>query len=406
MTRQVVAFFAMPQAGHFQTLLPLISGLTGRGLAAVVFTARPFRPEVERAGGTFVDLFAKYPIELADDESHPAPSRYVTFAGHYGEEILDDLARLGPSLVVHDAHAVIGQVAGAGLGVPYVTVCPSHNAHRERLDALIETLPRIHISAACDRAVEHLRRRFGLEDASPFSFVSLSPFLNLYGEPPAYLTERERGAFEPVAFQGCLPALDEINATHGASTSPYFDGAGTSLKLYVSFGTVIWRYFPAEALDALRVLSETLGSRRDVQAVISLGGAGLPTDADRTLARPNVAIRSHVDQWRILREADAFVTHNGRKSTHEAIFNEVPMISYPIFWDQPALAERCHGFGLAVPLVDSTLGKIAADDVHAALETVSGDGEAMRASLAEAREWELRVLEERDSVLDRITDLL
>ncbi len=256
----------MPQAGHFQTLLPLISGLTGRGLQAVVFTARPFRPEVERAGGTFVDLFEKYPIELADDESHPAPCRYVTFAGHYAEEILDDLAKLGSSLVVHDAHAVIGQVAGAGLGVPYVTVCPSHNANRERLDALIETLPRVHISAGCDRAVEHLTRRFGLEDASPFSFVSLSPFLNLYGEPPAYLTERERRAFEPVAFQGCLPALDEINATPGASTSPYFDGAGTSLKLYISFGTVIWRYFPAEALDALRVLSETLGSRRDVQA--------------------------------------------------------------------------------------------------------------------------------------------
>ncbi len=101
-----------------------------------------------------------------------------------------------------------------------------------------------------------------------------------------------------------------------------------------------------------------------------------------------------------------FVTHNGRKSTHEAVFNEVPMISYPIFWDQPALAERCHGFGLAVPLVDSTLDKVAADDVHSVLEAVSGGGEAMRASLAEAREWELRVLEDRDSVLDRITDLL
>ena len=58
-----------------------------------------------------MDLFEKYPIELADDESHPAPCRYVTFAGHYAEEILDDLAKLGSSLVVHDAHAVIGQVA-------------------------------------------------------------------------------------------------------------------------------------------------------------------------------------------------------------------------------------------------------------------------------------------------------
>jgi hypothetical protein len=52
------------------------------------------------------------------------------------------------------------------------------------------------------------------------------------------------------------------------------------------------------------------------------------------------------------------------------------------------------------------LSKVAADEVHAALEAVSSGGEAMRANLADAREWELRVLEERDSVLDRIADLV
>ena len=71
-----VAFFAMRQEGHFDSLLPLIAGLTRRGLAAHVFTHSDFRESVERAGGTFVDVFAKYPLEQADSESVPAPCRH------------------------------------------------------------------------------------------------------------------------------------------------------------------------------------------------------------------------------------------------------------------------------------------------------------------------------------------
>ena len=38
--------------------------------------------------------------------------------------------------------------------------------------------------------------------------------------------------------------------------------------------------------------------------------------------------------------ADAFVTHSGMNSTHEALFHKMSMVSYPIFADQPGLAAR------------------------------------------------------------------
>jgi MGT family glycosyltransferase len=261
MTEPAAAFFAMPQEGHFHTLLPLISGLARQGIAAHVFTDRRFQAHVERAGGTFEDLFARYPIERADGESVPAPCRYVSFAGRYAEDVLRDLEEIRPSLVVYDAHAVIGYVVGAHLGIPYVGVCPAHNASPARLPALMSTLPEIHVSDSCTRAVETLADRYGLDDASPFSFASLlSPFLNLYGEPAAYLTEVERRAFEPVAFHGCLPSLEEMEAMRLSSDRSYFEDGGTELRLYVSFGTVVWRYFPAEALRAVRAIPEPGGS--------------------------------------------------------------------------------------------------------------------------------------------------
>ena len=60
-SQRSVAFFCMPESGHFNRLQSLISGLTRRGIAAHVFTHRKFEPQSARAGGIFFDLFAKYP---------------------------------------------------------------------------------------------------------------------------------------------------------------------------------------------------------------------------------------------------------------------------------------------------------------------------------------------------------
>ena len=407
MTKPAVVFFAMRQEGHFDSLRPLISGLAGRGVVPHVFTDREFQARVEQAGGRFVDLFARYPVERADDESLPAPCRYVSFAGYFAEEILRDLEAIRPSLVIHDAHAVIGRVVGASLGVPYVSVCPAHNVHPSRLLPLLTTLPRIHVSPSCARSVEMLRARYGLEDASPFSFASwLSPFLNVYGEPPAYLTESDRRALEPVAFHGCLPAIEEIEARRSDGDPRYFEPDAARLKVYVSFGTVVWRYFPSQALEAVRVISDSFANMDGISAVISLGGAEVPAERLPASSKPNVSIVGYADQWKILQEAEAFVTHNGLKSTHEAIVSGVPMISYPFFWDQAALAEKCRTFGLAIPLADSPLAPLGDGNVRAAVTELRRTMESLRTRLDEARDWELEMIARRDSVLERIIDLI
>jgi UDP-glucoronosyl and UDP-glucosyl transferase len=406
MTTPAVAFFAMRQEGHFESLLPLVSGLAHRGIEAHVFTDREFQARVEGAGGRFVDLFDGRPVEAVDDESLPAPCRYVTYAGRHAAEIAAELDPIDPGLIVHDAHAVVGRAVAVARGIPHVSVCPAHNVNPNRLQGLVDTLPVVSISPGCERAVEALRRGYQL-DASPFSFASwLSPFLNIYGEPPAYLNEGERAALEPVAFSGCLPSIEGIEAARNSARPRYFDGHESGIKVYVSFGTVVWRYFPAEALAAARALSESLGTNSKVSVVISLGGAEPGPAAVASLERPNVRVFPYVDQWGILEEVDAFVTHNGLKSTHEAIYSRVPMISYPFFWDQPDLAETCRRFGVAIPLTGSRLAQVTGADVSAALAGLAEAGDSIRASLERTREWELRLIEGRDSVLDRIIDLI
>jgi MGT family glycosyltransferase len=405
--RKAVVFFCMFESGHFQRLRPIISGLSESGVSAHVFTHAAFKPHVERAGGIFFDLFSRYPLELADDESIPISSRYVAFAAKYAEEIRRDVANTGASLLINDTFAVIGRVLAPLLDIPRVNVCSGHNLPPARILPVLAKDPRVRTSRACFEAVEVLKNRYGMADASPFSYVSsISPDLNVYCEPPEFLGEDDRRAFEPLAFYGSLPSGDERSGDGPGRGWRPAAGKPDDLKIYVSFGTIIWRYYAADAIRALNTIAAAIAGMKGVEAVISLGRAAVDESRVAGWVRPNISVESYVNQWEVLRETGAFITHHGMNSTHEAIFHRVPMISYPFFWDQPDMAETCRKYGLAVPLADSPRGEFREDAVRAAFDRLDREREAMRTALAGAREWEVAVVAGRPEVHRRILGLL
>ena len=331
----------------------------------------------------------------------------MSFAARYADPIRGDAEKIGPALVVHDTFAVIGRVVAGLLGIPRVNVCSGHNVAPARFLEILREDPRVRLSAQCLQAVEVLRESYGVPDASPFSYVSsLSSDLNIYCEPPEFLEESERRVFEPLAFYGSLPPVEEMQCGGQGDRLWFGADSARALKIYVSFGTVIWRSFAAEAVPALSTLAATFARNENVRAVISLGGAEIGSEALAALARPNVSVERYVDQWKLLPEADVFVTHHGMNSTHEAIFHRVPMISYPFFWDQPALAKKCQQFGLAIPLAASPRGAFSEDDARAALARLADEREPMRGALSRGHGWERTVIDSRPAVLQRVADLM
>ncbi len=399
MTQSVVVV-CMQGVGHLQALLPVIESLRARGRTVHVLTHADFRTKVERAGACFVDLFARRPIERADATSIPVPSRFVSFAGVYADSLVEEVAALAPALIVYDTFSVVGPVIARRLGIPYVNVCPNHAPVPSRVIAALREDPRVAISDECWAAVKCLQEVHGISNASPFLYAeALSPFLNLYPEPEEFLDEKDHAAFEPMAFFGSIaPTLQPD------STIAVFPRPRRKLRIYVAFGTVVWWYFEAVARAALSAVADTCADL-DVDVVIGLGGHRLDAATRAALLRPNVQVFEYADQWAALREADVFVTHNGLNSTHEAIFHEVPMISYPLFSDQPALARRCQDLGLAVPLVSVPGAPVRGDALRAALRRLTDDRDGVAASLAEARSWELRTIAGRSAVVDRILAL-
>ena len=400
-----VAFFCMLGDGHFNALAPVIGRIAALGMSPCVFTHASFRERVERLGGRFIDLFAKYPIEQADDESRPLSCRNISFAAFYAERIIEDLRRFQPALIIYEAVAVIGPVVARALGIPYVCVCVGHNVTPAAYLASLQKDSRVAISDRCHRAAERLRTEFGLRDASPFSFVnSLSPFLNLYDEPPEFLDLGDRAAFEPLEFFGCVGGVSSVDRSEPCS---YFDpGAPETLKVYVSFGTVVWWYFADDAVAALRAIADACAGMERVRVVISLGGADVDPELVAALEKPNARVLAYVDQARILEQADLFITHHGVNSTHEAIFARVPMISYPFHWDQPALARKCQDLGLALPLTATPRGAVTAREVQAAFARFAASAPRLRSSLDKACLWEKETIAQRDRVMQRVVGLI
>jgi UDP:flavonoid glycosyltransferase YjiC (YdhE family) len=175
--------------------------------------------------------------------------------------------------------------------------------------------------------------------------------------------------------------------------------------VYISFGTVVWRYYAADAMRALAALAEWFGRQPMTKVIISLGGTAVEAAQRAALTRPNVAVEPLVDQWAVLAQSDCFITHQGLNSTHEAIHHRVPMISYPFFWDQPALAEKCRRFGLAIPLSDQPRGPVTERDVEVAWQQFLAHRNRMGAALTEAREWERAVVAARPAALRRMREL-
>lgn len=393
-----VVAFTIPGPGHIHRMLPIVAGLCEAGIPVHFFANREAKGKIERTGARFVDLYTGRDINETDPASQPRQLRCVSFAGVHGDAVVAEAAALRPRLVLHDTFAVIGRVVAYHLGIPRVNALSGDAGGRRSVPSDLS------VSPICAAAVQTLRDRHGIPDASPFSFqIDSGADLTLHAYPPEFRPPAAVPSSAPHDFFGSYwPAGTEAR---NPSYRPFGCDAGDRLRVYVSFGTAVWHHHARAATAALEVVADALAERPDIRALISLGGYPLPGAVER-LTRPNLAVSSYVNQIQVLEEASVYLTHHGLNSTHEALYHGVPMISHPFGGDQWDTAARCQELGLAVPLVTGPARPITVADVRTALAWIGAGGDGLRARLAAARAWELAVIDRRPAVIRRIADLM
>jgi UDP:flavonoid glycosyltransferase YjiC (YdhE family) len=397
----VVVVFEMGDRSHFNPLRPLIGGMVARGARVVVFTTAAFAEDVRANGAEFVDVFEGRPLAAIDNRSIPPSSRFISFAARCAPEIIEQVRGLGAELVVHDTFAVIATVVANALGLRRVNCGNAHVSHPDGTQATIDSYPRVVTDPACLEACAILERDHGLAGMTPMSFFSnISPDLNLHREPARWVSAAERTHNEPMAAFGSLP--DGVVADPGADCYP----PGAGLRVHVSFGSVIWRFFTVAAVAALEaIVGAFTALDPPARMLVSLGGADIGDAALARLRRPGVDVRPYFDTLHVLAQTDILVTHNGLGSTHEAILHEVPMIGYPFNCDQPILARAVRELDLGVTLGAAPRAPITQDDVLAALAELQRRRPEIEAGLRRARGWELETIAQRPQVVDRVLAL-
>lgn len=395
-----VLFICMLGTGHVQRILPVVHEFCKRHYNVPVLAHLTHQKMIENAGGNFIDLFTICPIDAADDKSIPVPIRYVSYAAYYYEIIKEMVATIDPVLIIYDSFTVVAPLIAIELDILYINICSGHNRPADVIRQNISCRPGMNISRSCEVAIQRFNQKYKHVELDPYSFASTqSPYLNLYCEPPQFLHKEERKAFEPLVFLG---SINPGRSNHADQPHAYFSRQ-VSRKVYVSFGTVIWRYYRQKALKAMSAFACYFEDKVDVEIIFSMGGADLkPSEYNGIQLADHISIKSYVDQWSILKEADLFITHHGLNSTHEAIFHEVPMLSHPFYYDQPALAKRCQEYGLAVPLIENTSEVLGEEAIIKAFDSYYIRRDEIKSSLHKARGWELDVISNRGAIVDTI----
>ena len=390
------ALITVPMTGHFKRALLVTRILRQAGIEIHSFSGAERRAAFEREGAFFHDLYQTRPMEAADSRSLPFPMRQVAFSAHYAESLAAEINSLRPDVIIYGTFSVIGFTVARILRLPSVAICAGHNFYPQRALEIMSTDPRVHVAEECWEAISVLRERYGIQHASPFLYYdTLSPHLNIIGEPIEFFTAEDRARFAPCVFSGAFNSPQLPEAKRFCSKK--------GLRIYVSFGTIAANYFGEHIKKTIAVINDVLGSDKHCQVRIGLGDSRA---LEGLKAEDSIEVIPWADQWNELQQADLHITHHGLNSTHESCFHKVPMLSYPFLGDQPFLAARCQELGIALHLENGASAPVAHDRLNDCLEQFLSKRQELNQRMEEAHQWERNAIREQSSVAQAVLDLV
>ncbi|WP_232383627.1 glycosyltransferase [Actinomadura violacea] len=365
-------FAVPPLAGHVNPTVAVGTELVRRGHTVAWTGHRPTLEPLLRAGARIFsaedDAFAARLAEAREEWLRlrgPAALRFLweEFIVPLGHAMMPGvrtaLDRFRPDVVVSDQIVLAAPVAARLREIPWATSATTSAEFTRPLAGmpLVEEWVRDQIG---DFQLDH-----GIEDLLDLRF---SDHLVLIFSTGALVGDT---SVFPDHFAFVGPALDR--PAGAAFPWEWLDGRPAVL---VSLGTLngpAGERFYRVAADAVRDL--------DVQAVF----VAPPGIVDGT--PPNVLVRPHVPQLRLLQKMSAVVCHGGHNTVCESLAQGLPLVVAPIRDDQPVIARQVEAAGAGVQV---RFSRVRAAELRDALTTVlTGDAhraaaEAVRDSFAAA----------------------
>lgn len=323
-----ISFMAVPEHGHVNPGLPLVTELVARGHRVSYATTEKFADAVTEAGATPLLHTTTFPERMPEDSD--AGTRM--FVDEYRAvtpqiEALYDQDR--PDVIVCDIGAFQGPVLADRWGIPVVQLSASYVA-----------IPG--------------------SDADDFP-----AFVAAYGIPEELLTPRPCLVAMPRSFQFDAPTVDGAFTFVGPMGRPeQWSAPDDRPVLLVSLGSSY-----TDRPDFFRACV-TAFADNGWHVEMSVGRFVDPADLGPIPA--NFTVSQWVPQSSILTRANAFITHAGMGGVMEALAQGVPLIAVPQAVDQLLTGPRIEELGLGHHIPSD---EVTVDRLRTALRHVSTDAE-------------------------------
>jgi MGT family glycosyltransferase len=334
-----ILYVSIGAGGHLIPSLAMVRELRTRGEQVTYLAPEMARPVIEPTGVRFhpysSTILAERPRKLQGFDNPGVPLYVAREIQAAGDEIIDQVGRLRPDLVVYDGFTFTGYFAARVHGLPSVRVETSHlpiaayNFYLEAIQGRLKgRLSSPETLAEFDRLVAPFYQRQRLPCWSFLDLVAHEAERTVVVMPPSL--HRGSQGIDPrrVAFVGSSIDLATRPWEQVAVTLP----PGGDPLVYVAFGSV-FHYEPG----FYHLCREAL-ERLPVRGVLSVGD--LMAEDIFEEVPPNLLVARRLPQCRLLDHASVCISHAGMGSTVEALARGVPLILVPQFPEQLATALR------------------------------------------------------------------
>ncbi|MEV6606084.1 macrolide family glycosyltransferase [Kutzneria sp. NPDC051319] len=321
-----ISFMAVPEHGHINPGLPLVTELVARGHRVSYATTDQFADAVKQAGATPLLHTTTFPERMPED-GDAGTRMFVTEYHAVTPQIERLYADDRPDVIVCDIGAFQGPVLADRWGIPVVQLSASYIA--------------IPGSKADDFAA----------------------YVKEYGFPEELLTPRPCLVAMPRSFQFDAPTVDGAFTFVGPMGSPeMWSKPDDRPVLLISLGSAY--------TDRPDFFRDCLTAFADNGWHVEMSVGRFTDPADLGPLPENFVVRQWVPQASILTAASAFITHAGMGGVMEALAHGVPLIAVPQAVDQLLTGPRIEELGLGrhIPRDEVTV-----DQLRQALHEVSTD---------------------------------
>lgn len=356
-----IVFFCIPAHGHTNPTIPVVQELEKEGHEVWYYSFDMFKEKIESTGAKFISCDEYLPELRPEDEKKVGKDfaalieMVVDSTINLDKKVCQELQEFKPDCIVSDSVCFWGKLFAAKLNIKYVcsTTTFAFNKYSARLmkPSIGEFMRSIVGMPRINKKMELLKEN-GYKVKNFISIIQNDNDTNTIVYTSKEFQPMSETFSNKYAFVG--PSVANME------TEELKDERRT---VYISLGTILNKNnkFYENCIKALKECN--------VNVIMSVGEK---TDISELGEIPNnFQIEHKVDQIKVLKKSDVFLTHCGMNSVNESLYYGVPMVLFPQHSEQGLVAERTAELGAGLMLkgnkpkhIKSAIEQILNDDTY------------------------------------------